>query len=79
MAVPPVPGVVQGPRELYRAPDPTGIFELVDRLGEGSYGAVYKVGRRWVPLTVGPRVLSYTRARGDRGDTFGRARWSPSR
>ena len=43
MAVPPLPGVVQGPRELYRAPDPAGIFELVDRLGEGSYGAVYKV------------------------------------
>ena len=43
MSIPAVPGVVQGPRELYRAPDPSGIFELVDRLGEGSYGAVYKV------------------------------------
>jgi hypothetical protein len=31
-----------GPLELYRAPDPTGIFELVDLLGEGSYGSVYK-------------------------------------
>ena len=44
MSIPAIPGVVQGPRELYRAPDPSGIFELVDRLGEGSYGAVYKVG-----------------------------------
>ena len=47
MSIPAVPGVVQGPRELYRAPDPSGIFELVDRLGEGSYGAVYKVSAPW--------------------------------
>jgi len=31
------------PEDLYHAPDPTGIFELVDLLGEGSYGSVYKV------------------------------------
>jgi len=28
--------------DLFKAPDPSGIFELVDLLGEGSYGSVYK-------------------------------------
>ena len=28
--------------ELYKSPEPTGIFELMSLLGEGSYGSVYK-------------------------------------
>jgi len=28
--------------DLFKAPDPSGIFEMVELLGEGSYGSVYK-------------------------------------
>uniref|UniRef100_A0A8C9L5H0 TRAF2 and NCK interacting kinase n=1 Tax=Pavo cristatus TaxID=9049 RepID=A0A8C9L5H0_PAVCR len=48
---------------LRSLPDPAGIFELVEVVGNGTYGQVYKVGGRISLLSVllfcpdGSRVL----------------------